>query len=96
MFGEAFSGHFLVSAWPQGIQWGYRGGVLSSLPLAHSAGISEETTYCLPPGDVDQEEQDKEAPRPILTIPEDLDREAMVSWATPPLPYLCGPWFPAL
>ncbi|XP_055456827.1 golgin subfamily A member 2 isoform X1 [Psammomys obesus] len=32
-------------------------------------------------GDVDQEEQDEEVPRPILTIPEDLDsREAMVAF----------------
>ncbi|XP_055456832.1 golgin subfamily A member 2 isoform X6 [Psammomys obesus] len=35
----------------------------------------------LPGDDVDQEEQDEEVPRPILTIPEDLDsREAMVAF----------------
>ncbi|KAK7802712.1 hypothetical protein U0070_007155, partial [Myodes glareolus] len=40
----------------------------------------EETTYYLSPGDVEQEE-DEEAPRPSLTIPEDLDsREAMVAF----------------
>ncbi|XP_027279620.1 golgin subfamily A member 2 isoform X3 [Cricetulus griseus] len=41
----------------------------------------EETTYCLPPGDEEQEEQEEEAPRPSLTIPEDLDsKEAMVAF----------------
>lgn len=69
-------------------QWlGYRGGVLNCLPLAHSVyllGLLEETTYCLPPGDEEQEEQEEEAPRPSLTIPEDLDsKEAMVSWVLP-------------
>jgi hypothetical protein len=45
-------------------------------------GLLEETTYCLPPGDVDQEEEDEEVPQSSLAIPEDLDsREAMVSWA---------------
>ncbi|OBS69254.1 hypothetical protein A6R68_02164, partial [Neotoma lepida] len=45
-------------------------------------GLLEETTYCLPPGDVEQEEQEEEeAPRPSLTIPEDLDsKEAMVAF----------------
>lgn len=80
-------GHFLVSGWPQGIQWGHRGGVLRCLPLAHSVcllGLLEETTYYLSPGDVEQEEEEEEAPRPSLTIPEDLDsREAMVSWPMP-------------
>lgn len=80
-------GHFLVSDWPQGIQWGYKGGVLRCLPLAHSVyllGLLEKTTYCLSPGDVEQEEEE-EAPWPSLTIPEDLDsKEAMVSW---PVPY---------
>lgn len=95
VFGEALIGHFLVTGWPQGIQWGYRGRALSSPLLVHSVyllGLLEETTYCLPPGDVDQEEQDEEAPQPNLTIPEDLDsREAMVSWAllAPSVCYLC-------
>ncbi|XP_006234058.1 golgin subfamily A member 2 isoform X5 [Rattus norvegicus] len=43
----------------------------------------EETAYsnCLPPGDMDQEEQDEEVPQPSLTIPEDLvSREAMVAF----------------
>ncbi|XP_027279624.1 golgin subfamily A member 2 isoform X7 [Cricetulus griseus] len=51
---------------------------------AHSVyllGLLEETTYCLPPGDEEQEEQEEEAPRPSLTIPEDLDsKEAMVAF----------------
>jgi hypothetical protein len=53
---------------------------------AHSASLvsclRRQKTYCLPPvGDeADEEENDEEAPRPSLTIPEDLDsREAMVS-----------------
>lgn len=44
-------------------------------------GLLEETTYYLPPGDVDQEEEDEEVPQSSLAIPEDLDsREAMVAF----------------
>ncbi|XP_052578920.1 golgin subfamily A member 2 isoform X4 [Peromyscus californicus insignis] len=50
---------------------------LSLLALPEEA----ETTYCLPPGDVEQEEEEEEAPRPSVTIPEDLDsKEAMVAF----------------